>query len=273
MMKKIINIQASCTNKKYSAFFKKSEMVVVCCIMLLALAGCDIIPGFGSSKRVLFIGNSYTNTANIPTVFAELAASGGHKAEVGIGADKGGSFAAYAQSVAVRETMQSSKWDFVVLQEQSQLPSNASLRPSTMYPPARELVRQIRSIGATPVFFQTSGNRNGWPENGLPGYENMQLEIIQGYSEIAQELQVPVAPLGYAWSVAMKNIPQLNPWMDDRHPNEQGAYLAACIFYATLFRESPEGVRYTANLPKYLAKKLQIIAADAVLQNLQRWNL
>ncbi|MFH0782353.1 MAG: DUF4886 domain-containing protein [Pseudomonadota bacterium] len=254
-------------------FFKKTEIVIICCIMFLSLTGCDFISGFCSSKRVLFIGNSYTATAGIPNVFAELAKSGGHKVEVGIGADKGGSFAAYAQSAAVQTTMKSSRWDFVVLQEQSQIPSNVHLRSSKMYPPARELVRQIRSIGATPIFFQTSGNRNGWPENGLPKYENMQLEIIQGYSEIAEELGVPVAPVGHAWFVAMKSIPQFNPWVDDRHPNEQGAYLAACIFYATLFRESPEGAKYTANLSNDLAMELQKIAADAVLQNLQKWNL
>lgn len=246
-----------------------ARMILFCVALLALLPGCDLIPGFGSA-RVLFIGNSYTTTAGIPNVFAELAKSGGHKVEIGLGADKGGSFAAYAHSTMVRETMQSAKWNYVVLQEQSQIPANPHLRTSQMYPAARQLVQQIRSIGATPVFFQTSGNRNGWPENHLPDYESMQLEIIQGYSEIARELEVTLAPVGQAWLAAMKNIPQLNPWVDDRHPNEQGAYLAACVFYAALFHESPEGAEYTANLPKDLAKELQKLAADTVLRNLEK---
>lgn len=163
--------------------------LLVLCVVLLSLTSCDGMPIFGSSKRILFIGNSYTTTAAIP------------------------------------------------------------------------------------VFFQTSGNRNGWPENGLPGYENMQFEINQGYSEIAEELKAPVAPVGYAWHLAMRNNPQLNLWVDDRHPNEQGAYLAACIFYATIFRSSPEKLSYISSLPRNLAQDMQRLAAEAVLQNPSQWNL
>jgi len=90
-------------NRKNFAFFDNSARMILFCVALLALLpGCDLIPGFGSA-RVLFIGNSYTTTAGIPNVFAELAKSGGHKVEIGLG---GGSFAAYAHSTMVRETMQ-----------------------------------------------------------------------------------------------------------------------------------------------------------------------
>jgi len=260
-------------NVKMSAVLKTTVGVFSICILLLSLMSCDAVLGIGSSKRVLFVGNSYLAMSNIPGVFKELAKSGGHKVEIGTAADKGGSFAAYAHSVGVRQAMQSSKWDYVVLQEQSQIPSIPHLRASKMYPGARELVRQIRALGAIPVFFQSSGNRNGWPENSLFGYENMQLAIIQGYSEIADELKVPVAPVGHAWYVTMKEIPQLDLWMDDRHPNDHGAYLAACTLYATLFRESPEKSEYTATLPIDLAKELQKLAAETVLQNLEKWNL
>lgn len=247
--------------------------ILVLCVVLLSLTSCDGMPIFGSSKRILFIGNSYTTTAGIPYAFAALAKSGRYNVEIGLGADKGGSFAAYVSSPGVQEVLHASKWDFVVIQEQTQMPANANLRTSKMYPAARELVQQIRATGAIPVFFQTSGNRNGWPENGLPGYENMQLEINQGYSEIAEELKAPVAPVGYAWHLAMRNNPQLNLWVDDRHPNEQGAYLAACIFYATIFRSSPEKLSYISSLPRNLAQDMQRLAAEAVLQNPSQWNL
>ena len=258
---------------KSTLFLKKFVFLGLCYLVVSCLSGCNYIQKFGLSKKVLFIGNSYTTTALIPNVFKELAESGGYSVEVGMAADKGGDFVSYAFSPAIRDALQSSKWDFVILQEQTQIPSSPYIRASKMYPAARKLVQQIRSIGATPVFFQTSGNRNGWPEGGLPSYEGMQLEIIKGYSKIAGELNVPVAPVGHAWSVAMDNIPQLNLWLDDRHPNGQGAYLAACVFYATLFRESPEGAKYKANLSRDLATELQGIAADSVLQNLHEWNL
>ena len=232
-------------------------------ILLVFLTACNNITSlFQSKKKVLFIGNSYTTTANIPGLFAEIAQSAGHKVEIGVGSDRGGTFEAYSQSSALRDIMQSTKWDFVVLQEQSQIPANPLLRHSKMFPGARKLVEQIRSFGAMPIFFQTSGNRNGWPENGLANYESMQLEIIRGYAEIAQELNVSVAPVGEAWRKALSKEEQFNLWVDDRHPNEQGGYLAACILFATIFHSSPGKAKYTGSLPSDLARELQIIAAD-----------
>jgi hypothetical protein len=170
--------------------------------------------------------------------------------------------------------LKSSKWDFVVLQEQSQIPSIEQYRVESMYPAARLLIRQIKAAGATPIFFVTWAHRDGWPKNGLNGYESMQLQIDHGYLVIAQELSVPVAPVGYAWLMARRYNPQLDLWQrDGSHPNEQGTYLTACVFYATLFRESPEGLTYLAHLPKEVARGLQTIASNTVLKNLKQWNL
>jgi len=60
--------------------------------------------------------------------------------------------------------------------------------------------------------------------------------------------------------------PQLNLWQDDgSHPNEQGTYLAACVFYAVIFQKSPEGLSFTAQVPSETAGTLQKIAAQTVL--------
>jgi hypothetical protein len=104
------------------------------------------------------------------------------------------------------------------------------------------------------------------PENGFPNYESMQYQIDAGYLGIAQELNVPVASVGFAWSEARKQDPQLALWQDDgSHPTEQGTYLAACVFYSVIFHKSPEGSSFTAGLPKETAKMLQKIAADTIL--------
>jgi hypothetical protein len=143
-----------------------------------------------------------------------------------------------------------------------------------MYPAARVLVRKIRDIGATPILFVTWAHRDGWPEAGLQNYESMQFQIDNGYLGIAQELNVPESPVGFAWLEARKEKPQLNLWQDDgSHPNKQGTYLAACVFYSVIFRQSPEGSSFTANLTKETAQSLQKIAADTVLTNPQQWYL
>jgi len=135
-----------------------------------------------------------------------------------------------------------------------------------MYPAARTLVKQIRDIGATPVFFLTWAHRNGWSEYGMRDYESMQYQINNGYYGIAQELNVPVAAVGSAWLAAVRAHPELTLWQDDgSHPSEEGTYLAACVFYAVIFKESPVGLTYRANLSKDIATTLQTIASKTVL--------
>src|SRR6266498_2011890 len=141
-----------------------------------------------SCTRVLFIGNSYTFVNDLPATFAKLAKSGGHKVEVGMAAQGGWTFANHIQSPETLDQLKSGTWNFVVLQEQSQIPSVEQSRTHGMYPAARELVREIREVGATPIFFLTWARRQGWPENGMMNYESLQAQINAGYFGIAQEL-------------------------------------------------------------------------------------
>jgi len=269
---------------KQQRFFNNRNRIIPRCALLVALgllvfagqtpANSNNIPGKGSTSSILFIGNSYIFVNDLPTMFAALAKAGGHKVETGIAAKGGWTLSAHAGSAETLNKLKSAKWDFVILQEQSQIPSIEQYRAGSMYPAARSLVRQIKAIGATPIFFLTWAHRDGWPEKGLNDYESMQFQINQGYLVIAQELGVPVAPVGYAWLTARRHNPQLELWQrDGSHPNEQGTYLAACVFYASLYRESPEGLTYLAHLPKEIARELQAIASQTVLENLKQWNL
>jgi hypothetical protein len=117
-------------------------------------------------------------------------------------------------------------------------------------------------------------HRDGWPEEGMQTYDAMQAQINAGYLGIAQELNVPIAPVGPAWQAATQQYPQLALWQSDNsHPTMQGTYLAACVFYAAIFRQSPVGLSYTADLSTETARELQTLAADTVLNNLAQWNL
>lgn len=224
--------------------------------------------------RVLFIGNSYTFGNHLPGTFAKLAQSGGHTVQTGMLALGGWTLADHVNGHETLDTLKSAKWDLIVLQEQSEIPAFEQPRSQNMYPAARTLVREIEDAGARPIFFLTWAHRDGAPEFGLAGYEAMQQQIEQGYLAIAGELGMPVVPVGRAWWMARKQNSELDFWQDDgSHPNEQGTYLAACVFYATIFRESPVGLKYTAGLPKDVAHTLQMIAADTVLTQPQQWNL
>ena len=53
----------------------------------------------------------------------------------------------------------------------------------------------------------------------------------------------------------------------------EGTYLAACVFYAAIFRQSPAGLHYDAGVPKGEAASLQAVAASVVLGNPAAWGL
>lgn len=215
--------------------------------------------------HILFIGNSYTSVNDLPGTFAKLACSGGHQIETDIAAVGGWTLADHANSAQTIAKLNQQKWDMVILQEQSEFPTIPYDRAQYMYPAVRWLVAKIRDLGAQPYLLITWGHRDGLPDAGIPSYTDMQAQLDAGYMGIANELGVAVVPVGDAWLQARKQSNPLDLWQDDgSHPNEQGTYLAASVFYATIFHQSPVGLSFRAGLSQKTAQSLQTLAADTV---------
>ena len=233
-----------------------------------ARAGCGLPTDSAPCTRVLFIGNSYTSVNDLPSVFANLARSGGHRVDAGKAAPDGARLADHASSSSTAAAITSAKWNVVVLQEQSQIPAVEQFRQAQMYPAARALVASVRQAGAQPMFFLTWAHRDGWTENGLVDYRSMQSAIDDAYLAIAGEQHAAIAPVGYAWQALLAQEASPGLWQDDgSHPTAKGTYLAACVFYAAIFRESPAGLTYRGDLSDVEASKLQEVAAATVLSD------
>jgi len=225
----------------------------------LAEASCS---PFASTPcvRVLFLGNSYTYVNDLPTVFRDLARAGGQNVETSIVAEGGETLADHAASPESVDAVRGSRWQFVVLQEQSQIPAVESARQSQMFPAARSLVGIIRAAGATPILLQTWAHRDGWPDYRL-GYPAMQAAITEGYRALGAELGVAVAPAGQAWQTMLRQDPTIALWQEDgSHPSRAGTYLAACVLYARIFNASPVGISDTEGLSGDIARTLQVVA-------------
>jgi len=244
--------------------------------LVVATGGCsaghDTCGGAGTCTRLLFIGNSYTYANDLPGTFVELAHAGGHAVATDSVAEGGATLADALASSATTDKLAATAWDFVVLQEQSEIPSVAQFREQQMFPAARSLVAEVKAAGATPVFFMTWAHQDGWPEDGLPDYLSMQRQIDLAYVTIAQQLAVPEAPVGYAWSAVNRADPALTLWQDDgSHPTTAGTYLAACVFYATIFHQTPSGIAWTDGLSSHDAGVLQAAATTSVESPAQAW--
>ena len=141
-----------------------------------------------------------------------------------------------------------------------------------MYPAARRLIGAIRNQGARPLFYLTWARRDGWLENGMPDYTSMQAAINQGYLAIAGDQRAAAAPVGVAWALLVTRGAGPLLWQQDgSHPTEAGTYLAACVFYATIFHESPKGIGYHSSLSAEEATTIQAVAAETVLGDPTKW--
>ncbi|MFI5281975.1 MAG: DUF4886 domain-containing protein [Candidatus Dormibacterales bacterium] len=236
--------------------------------------GCQSADRSSSCTRILFLGNSYTSVNDLPTVFADLAWSGGHRVETGSQDPGGWTLADHAGAQSTRTLLAAKPWDLVVVQEQSEIPSIEASRLAYMYPAARKLVSLIRAVDAQPLFFVTWAHRAGWPEQGLAGYPTMQASIDSGYLTIAAEQKASLAPVGFAWMTLVHQAPNIGLWQDDgSHPTTSGTYLAACVFYAAVFGQSPVNLHYRSDLSDAAALQVQEVAAATVLDQMPRWDL
>src|ERR1043166_2917718 len=155
-------------------------------ILVFVVTGCASTASCSAQDasciKVLFVGNSYTYVNDLPNTFAQLARSGGHKVEVGMAAQGGWTLSNHLQSSDTLNILNSKNWNYVVLQEQSEIPSVAQSRTQEMYPAARELVRRIQERRAMPLFFDTWAHRDGAPQYGMSTYQSMQAGIDTGYT-------------------------------------------------------------------------------------------
>ena len=250
------------------------RLVLFQLILALFLAGCGVLEGLQdltSQERVeiLFIGNSYTSSNGLPDMFEKMARSGGYRVHVAMVAPGGWTLADHLRSTETLEKIRGNEWEFVVLQEQSVIPSLVNTRAQQMYPAVRQLHDEIKAVGADTILFMTWGRRDGLPSEGHPNFTSMQAALEAGYAKIGNELNLAIAPVGVAWWNGLKSAPQLDLWVEDgSHPNREGTYLAACVLYAVIFDQSPEGIDYTASVDGELGLWFQTIAAESVAGNL-----
>ena len=223
--------------------------------------GCGL-PADASCLRVLFVGNSYTSTNDLPGTFARLARSGGRRVEVASVAPGGATLADQASSAEVAAAIGGTRWTAVVLQEQSLVPAAPELLYPQMVAPALTLVAAAGRAGAEAYLFQTWAHRDGWPERGLDRAA-MQAAIDASYREVAARVGATVVPAGDAWARAVAQAPGIALWQTDgSHPTPAGTYLAACSFYVSLTGASPVGLAETGGLSAGDAAMLQRIAAE-----------
>jgi hypothetical protein len=210
-----------------------------------------------SPINVLFIGNSFTARNDVPGLIAQMAEARGRQLDHRLIQAGGASLRMHWNKGEAQRAIAQTRYDYVALQEQSTLPVKNATR---MHENIRLFDEAIKSSGAKTVLYLTWARRNA-PET--------QEAISGAYQTIGRELGLVIVPAGIAWQNFLRKHkhPALHD-KDQSHPTIAGSYLAACVFFAVLFGESPEGI---AGELKELAQSemelLQQTAWDTVKKN------
>lgn len=223
------------------------------------------------SAQILFIGNSLTYCNDLPGMVGALFAA--HRQSVGLGQHAPGatSLMEHAKNPVVAQKISSRRWTYIVLQDQSALPT---VQPQETLEAGRTLCELARKAGAVPVFYLTWG----YPSDKPPGMDlAMQRNLTKAYVVAARASKALLAPVGPAWQAALEKDPKLKLYAaNDYHPSPEGTYLTACVLYSVMTRLSPVGLPGTVtavvngapctlvNVPPARARFYQQVAWDTV---------
>lgn len=214
----------------------------------------------GEGRRVLFIGNSYLYTADIPGLVQAFADSaGGDKLAVETVAGPNMALIDHWHDGLATRELREGGWEWVVLQ---QGPSSTALNRDTLRLATKHFGGEAQAIGATTALF------SAWPQaNRRQDFR----AAMESYELAAADVDGLFLPVAAAWLLAWRIDPDLELYADGLHPSALGAYLAAAVVYSKLLDKSPiglpRGIKSRSGafviLPAELADVLLLAAAQA----------
>lgn len=230
-------------------------------------------------KKVLFVGNSYTEVNDLPNMVSDIANSLGDRLVYESNTPGGCTFSQHCQNRSM-ELIRRGGWDAVVLQEQSQYPAFPDEQVQReVFPYAQQLVEAVYAASpcAEPMFYMTWGRKYGDEHNGrifppIGSYEGMDSLLALRYRMMADQNDASLCPVGRVWHYLRDNHPEIELYQpDNSHPSVSGTYAAACSFYTMLFLRNPEEITFDATLDPEMAATIRAAVRAVVFDSLSGW--
>lgn len=172
------------------------------------------------------------------------------------------------------------KWDVIILQTGTV----SVLIPENRIQKVGKAIAEIKKLVTNPnckfILFQTWPSKKNYPEQYCypsfmidpllkkdeccsPILESLEQEfalIKACYNLVATENNLIESSNGSKFFEVLQNYPEIELYEDESHPNANGAFLNACIFYQMLTNESAISVKHTGTINPITAEKLKKIA-------------
>lgn len=224
------------------------------------------------TKRVLFIGNSFTYYYGTAFMFKEIARTEGHQVDAVIGVKGSQSFAEHLTLEMSLDAIKQGGYHYAFLQDTSPNPAIYAEKGT------KAILNACNQINALTLNYSPSCQivyERTWAcpysnYRGYGSYDKLDYLLKTGIEMLQREVDcdVIVSPIGLGFRVARgENINLLHT--DDRHQNRAGAYMKACINYLTVYNS-----RFTAGVSDCgveatLAKSIRDIAERVVFEGVE----
>jgi Secretion system C-terminal sorting domain len=250
-------------------------------IIVLTLLISVTTLGQVQTKRVLFLGNSYTYVNNLPQLIADVANSTGDVLIHDNNTPGGFSIGNHLYSTASLNKIMLGNWDYVVLQGQSFEFTTPTPEIISPFPYARKLDSIINAYNAPcgeTMLYMTWGRKNGdtssCPNPLLCTYEGMDSIIHVNYMKLSDTINAVVSPVSAVWKYIRYHYPSIELYQaDESHPSLAGSYAAACCFYTALFRKDPTLITFNSLLSTTDANIIKNATKLMVYDSLLNWHI
>jgi PKD repeat protein len=232
--------------------------------------------------RVLFIGNSYTYVNNLPLLVANIAHAKGDSLFYDTYCPGGYTFNNHFYDANTTAKIALGNWDYVVLQAQSQEPSFSPAQVNSQTLPfAIKLDSIVKHYNpcANTVFYETWGRKFGDASNcaaypPVCTYTGMQNRLRASYKLFADTVHECMAPVGEAFRQVISTNSVINLYQADQsHPSIEGSYLAAAVFYESLYRRSVISNTYNPGVSVTNFTLMNQVAHTIVTDSISTWNI
>ncbi len=259
--------------KAHLPLIKMHPFVLLLALFLISMMGLNA----QNTRKVLFLGNSYTGVNNLPKIIFDAASSVGDSLVFDSYTPGGYQLISHSNDAVSQSKIMAGGWDYVVLQGQSQEPITNTSQFNSGGSALYNLIKQHNSC-AVVMPYMTWGRKNGDASNcaSFPvmcTYQGMDTSIRNKYLSFTAFVNGEVSPVSVVWNYLRKNNPTLELYQsDESHPSVAGSFAAACCFYTSIFKKDPTFISYNPGLsnPEFIAIKNAV--KTQVYDNLSAWD-
>ncbi|NER18868.1 DUF4886 domain-containing protein [Spongiivirga citrea] len=267
---------------------------------LLLISSCNSQKKTSEVRNILFIGNSLTYFHKMPEMLQGMTNETNPEMNIEQISFPGMSLSSHLTNIIKSRTengistrmkyegeltetekkIVEKNWDVIILQTGTV----AVLIPENRAFKTMKAIEQIKSMVTNPncefILFQTWPSKEAYPkkycyssrsidkslektESCSPTIENLKQEyelISDSYSILGKKLSLKISYNGEKFYQNLKNNPELELYEDDIHPNKNGAFLNACIFYEMLTNRDCRKLDYKRDLHQNISTTLKKLA-------------